>query len=84
MAATRCPSVAPDEVVNGGSSWVLSTCMAVLTVPSCAPSPRPQRRLGNWLAAFAALTDLRSRRNFPADPAGNRCPLVFPVRVSCP
>ena len=83
MAATRCSSVAPDEVVNGGS-WVLSTCMAVLTVPSCAPSPRPQRRLGNWPAAFAALTDLRSRRNFPADPAGNRCPLVFPVRVSCP
>jgi hypothetical protein len=35
-------------------------------------------------AAFAVLTDLRSRRNFRSDPAGNRCPLAFLVRVSCP
>ena len=75
-----------DEIVTLGPSpsggrhvVVLPTCMAVLAVRSCAPSPRPQRRLGNWSAAFAALTDLRSRANFPADPAGNRCPLVFPV-----
>ncbi len=59
-------------------SWLLSTCVAVLSAPACAPSPRPQRRLGNWLASFAALTDLRSRRNFPDDPAGNRCPLRLP------
>ena len=75
----RWPQLGADECVV-----VLPTCVAVLSVPSCAPSPRPQRRLGNWPAAFAALSDLRSRRNFPADPAGNRCPLVFPVRVLCP
>jgi single-strand DNA-binding protein len=31
-------------------------------------------------AAFAALTDLSSRRNFPGVPSGNRCPLFFPGR----
>ena len=65
-------------------SWSSRRVWRCWTVPSCAPSPRPQRRLGNWTAALASLTDLRSRRNFPADPPGNRCPLVFPVRVSCP
>ena len=84
--SSRCSDESSPWHQLGGDGCVvvLLTCVAVLSVPSCAPSPRPQRRLGNWPAAFAALTDLRSRRNFPADPAGNRCPLGFPVRVLCP
>jgi hypothetical protein len=35
---------------------------------------------GNLPAAFAAFTDLSSRRNFAGVPSGNRCPLFFPGR----
>jgi hypothetical protein len=64
--------VAPLDVCGGAFGPIVRPVVSAATAPS------------KLAAAFAALTDLGSRRNFLPDPAGNRCPLAFPVRVSCP
>jgi hypothetical protein len=64
--------VAPLDVCGGAFGPIVRP---VVSAATAAPK---------LAAAFAALTDLWSRRNFRADPSGNRCPLAFPVRVSCP
>jgi hypothetical protein len=64
--------VAPLDVCGGACGPIVRP---VVSAATAAPK---------LAAAFAALSDLWSRHNFRADPLGNRCPLAFPVRVSCP